>query len=139
MRPSSSLVAAVGLILIACNSVDRGPGFSTGPDDGGTPLAVTGTVPADSATGVLLTTIIQATMSADLDATTVTAQSFVVTSAAGDTVSGLLTQTVRTITLEPAAPLAALTDYIATVTTAVTDSAGNALPAPFSWSLTTGN
>ena len=138
MRTCVLLVALAGLVLLGCNSVDRGPGFSTGPDTT-TPLTVTSTTPVDSATGVLVTSAVQATVSADLDPTTVTAQSFVLATAAGDTVVGLISQTARTITLQPATALAALTEYVATLTTAVADTAGNTLAAPFTWSFTTGS
>jgi hypothetical protein len=43
-----------------------------------------------------------------------------------------------TVTLTPSGALAPMTTYTATVKAGVRDLAGNAMPANFSWSFTTG-
>ena len=52
-------------------------------------------------------------------------------------VEGELRWVAHRLVLDPAAPLAGNTTYVARIAATVTDVAGNRLPAPFSWSFTT--
>lgn len=107
--------------------------FATGATLDTTPPTVTLTIPATTVPGptnVPTNTAINAVFSEDMAAASITASSFTLTCAApcvspagnvGYAVSS------RTAVFTPSAPLAANTTYTATVTTAATDLAGNAL------------
>ncbi|MDE2092274.1 MAG: DUF3494 domain-containing protein [Burkholderiales bacterium] len=113
---------------------------------------VTFTVPADTATNVATNTQITATFSKDMNASTLTGTtpSFTVANTTlGTAVAGTVSYSAaaRTATFTPTTPatLASNTLYTATITTAATDVAGNALagtstalPANHVWSFTTG-
>ncbi len=113
---------------------------------------VTLTVPAPGATAVATNTRITAVFSEAMSPATISASSFTVTNTALSTaVTGTVSYVVasRTATFTPTAPavLASSTTYQATITTAATDLAGNALAgnaavAPAAgnhvWSFTTG-
>ena len=91
------------------------------------PPTVISISPADASTGVDRTTEITATFSEPIDASTVTATSFIVNGATGTThCSG------STAYFNPDIPLAYGTSFAVTITTDVTDKAGNALEAEFS-------
>ena len=94
-----------------------------------TPPTVVSVSPADGDSTVLPSTAIRATFTEKLDPATVTAASFYLTPAVDASIqySGV------TATLVPLQPLDTLNSYIATITTAVTDSSGNHLPADYSW------
>jgi hypothetical protein len=107
---------------------------NVGPDT--TPPAVTGTVPAAGAAGVGTVTPVRATFSEAVQPATV---SLVLRDPANNVVAGSVAydDTSRSVTLTPAAPLAATTTFTATVSEAK-DLAGNTMASPFSWSFTTG-
>lgn len=101
------------------------------------------TSPAASApivTGVATNTRVFATFSKPMAAATLGATSFTLACPAGTPVNATVAYdaATRVATLTPAAPLPASTLCVATVTTAVTDSAGFALAANFTWSFMTG-
>jgi hypothetical protein len=104
---------------------------------------VTSTSPADGSADVSLTVVAQAVFSEDLDATTISNATFTLAPAGGGSpVAAAVTYNgaSRTATLDPDAPLAAGTTYVATVAggaSGVKDAAGNALAADSSWSFTT--
>jgi len=102
-----------------------------GPDN--TPPSVTSTSPVAGATGVAVGTVITATFSEAMDADTITTSSFTL-----DSVSGSVSYDsgTYTATFTPSANLAYSTTYTATLSTAITDVAGNPL-AEYSWSFTT--
>jgi len=100
---------------------------------------VSSTSPSDGATDVALTTVVTATFSEAMDESTITTGSF--TLLAGATpVSGIVSYAsgTYTATFTPDANLAESTEYTASLSTAITDSAGNPLGATYSWSFTTG-
>jgi len=91
-----------------------------------TPPTVVSTSPAVDATGVPVTTVVTATFSEAMDASTITISSFTL-----DGVSGTVSydSATRTATFTPSADLAENTTYTATLSTAITDVAGNPLAA----------
>lgn len=95
---------------------------------------VVGTYPIGS--GAPLDSTISATFSKAMDPSTFTSTSFTIKQ--GSTaVSGTVTYAGNTASFKPTNNLATNTNYTATVTTAVTDLAGNALLSQFKWSFST--
>ena len=92
--------------------------------------------PASGATGVAVDTDITVTFNEAMDPSTITTASFTVT---GDSVTGVVSydSSTKTATFNPSADLATGTTFTATLSTAVTDDAGNAMASAFSWSFTT--
>jgi hypothetical protein len=98
---------------------------------------VSSTIPANSATGVLINAKISATFSEAMDPLTITTITF--TLKQGTTaVSGTVTYSSVTATFTPASNLAYSTVYTATITTGVRDLAGNSLAVNKVWTFTTG-
>ncbi len=95
---------------------------------------VSGTSPSADATGVAVDTVITATFSEAMDSSTITTGSFTL-----DGVSGSVTYDngTYTATFTPSANLSYSTAYTATLSTAITDTAGNPLASAYSWSFTT--
>ena len=117
--------------------------FTTGAAPDTTPPTVIAAAPANGATGVPFNQAITATFSEAMDPTTLNNTSFTLTGAGASSVTGLVTYgaIANTATLTPSAPLAPLTTYVATITNAATDLAGNGLGAGAvsnPWSFTTG-
>ena len=114
--------------------------FTAGSALDTTPPTVKSTNPASSATGVCINGAINATFSKAMDPATINTATFTVTGPASAPVIGAVsldvTGTIATFT--PALNLAASTPYTATITTGVTDLAGNALASDDVWSFTTG-
>jgi len=97
-----------------------------------TPPTVSSTSPANNATGVAVSAAVTATFSEAVAPASVTASSFTVGG-----VSGTISVNGATVTFTPSAPLANNTTYTATLTTAVTDVAGNHLAANRTWTFVT--
>jgi hypothetical protein len=96
-------------------------------------------VPASGDTGVLVDTVVTATFSEAMNSSTITTSSF--TLKIGTTpVSGSVSYNAGTYTatFTPSAYLTDDTIYTASLSTAVTDAAGNALGAASTWNFTTG-
>ncbi|MBD1593003.1 DNRLRE domain-containing protein [Arthrobacter sp. S1_S22] len=118
-------------------------GSGSGGSGGGDTTAptVTGTAPADGATGTAVSTNVTATFSEAMNTSTINAATF--TLKTGTTaVSAAVTYsgTGNTATLNPGTDLAAGTTYTATVksgSTGVKDMAGNALASDKTWTFTT--
>jgi hypothetical protein len=116
-------------------------------DDGGgstdtTPPTVTGTAPADGATGVSPGTNVTTTFSEAMDAATINGSTLEVRGPAGNAVGATVSYDLatRTATLDPTNSLADSTTYTATVkggASGVKDQAGNALISDRTWSFTT--
>ena len=98
-----------------------------------TPPTVAGTVPSASATAVATDAEVSATLSEDIDPTSVR---FDVRAAGGPAVLGTVSTDGRTGTFVPNDLLAPHTTY--TVTLDATDTVGNALTPAHTWSFTTG-
>ncbi|MEE2523899.1 DUF7594 domain-containing protein [Pseudarthrobacter sp. J47] len=139
--------ATTGVVVMATNKAtsrywysDRSLGTAPPPGDTAAPT-VTGTSPADGATGVAVSTNVTATFSEAMNASTINSTTF--TLKTGTTaVSAAVTYsgTGNTATLNPGTDLAAGTTYTATVkggSTGVKDAAGNALASDKTWTFTT--
>jgi ketosteroid isomerase-like protein len=111
--------------------------FTTAP----TP-AVTFTVPSSGATNVPLNQKVAATFNTPMTPSTINAAGTftLATTTGGAAVVGAVTydSTSNTAIFTPTAALTASTQYTATVTTAAKSVPGNALPANYVWSFTTG-
>jgi ice-binding like protein/Big-like domain-containing protein len=128
----------------AGNAGNAGRGGNAGTTDAGTgdggdvtAPAVISTNPLQGETGVALGTSITATFSEAMNAATINGSNFIVT--AGTTaVSGFVTFPGGVATFTPVGELAVDTEYVATITTGVTDVAGNALASDYAWTFNTG-
>jgi YVTN family beta-propeller protein len=115
---------------------------STGADI--TPPTVSATTPIASATGVAANSVVTATFSEAMDATSIGGATFELRSAANVLVAAAVgyDPATRVVTLTPSALLAASATYTATIKggssgTVVKDAAGNPMAANFVWSFTT--
>jgi myo-inositol-hexaphosphate 3-phosphohydrolase len=105
-----------------------------------TPPAVATVSPADGSTGVAVGANVQATFSEPVDPTTVTTGTFTLTRSGGSAAVAAVVSydgATKTATLDPTGDLSTSTSYTATVTTAVKDPAGNAIPTSKVWSFIT--
>ncbi|MDH4154238.1 MAG: Ig-like domain-containing protein [Nitrospira sp.] len=125
------------LTLAACGGDDGGgpPPPRTGDS---TPPTVSSISPANGATGVAVNAALTATFSEQMDPTTITIATFTVKDAANNPAMGTVSYSGTTTTFTPSANLASSTTYTATITTGVTDLAGNHLIGAYSWNFTTG-
>lgn len=100
---------------------------------------VIATVPANGATLVPANQILTATFSRALNPATVNASTFLLRVSNGTAVTGTVTYNAMgsAASFTPSAALAYNTAYTATITTGVTDLAGNSLAANYTWSFTT--
>jgi len=96
------------------------------------PPTIVSRTPAPGAVNVATSTVVTVTFSEPIEPSSVTSTSFAI---AG--VAGAVSVTGSTATLTPSAPLSANTSYTVTVSTGVTDLAGNALAAPDPWTFRT--
>ena len=111
--------------------------FTTGTTADVSPPSVVSTVPANGATGVSLNGNIAAIFSEAMDPITISTTTF--TLQHGETfVSGAVIYTGVTASFNPASELMPSTNYSATITTGVTDLAGNAMVNNYVWTFTTG-
>lgn len=103
-----------------------------------TPPTVTSVDPVDLATNVAQNGLISATFSEDIDPATLNAGTFLVTEG-GASLPGILGYDAATFTatFAPTVPLPANSTIVARLSTVITDSAGNRLAAPFTWSFVT--
>ncbi|NQT31163.1 MAG: Ig-like domain-containing protein, partial [Deltaproteobacteria bacterium] len=99
-----------------------------------TPPTVSSTSPTAGATGVSLDTAVTATFSEAMDASTITTGSFTIAGVSG---SVSYNSGTYTATFTPSADLAYDTTYTASLSTAVTDAAGNPMASAYSWRFTT--
>jgi len=124
-------------LLLGCQHDDDNPAPTPLPPVVTTPT-VTSVTPLDSTTEVLIGTAVSATFSEAMDTSTITEESFVL-SAGAQAVTGSVTVDAgsNTATFTPTAALSSSTIYTATVTSATTSVAGQALASDFVWSFTT--
>jgi hypothetical protein len=131
---------------LAAGAVPNPWSFMTGAGPDTTPPTITLTSPASGGMGVALNAAVNATFSKAMNPASIFAAGTFTLAAAGTggaPVTGTVTYdpTSDIATFTPSANLAATTEYTATITTAATDLAGNALAAgtaPNPWSFTTG-
>ncbi len=128
------IVAAA--MLAACSGGSEAP-FSTADT---TPPTVSAVYPADSSSEVAVTTPVRVTFSEAVDETTLDIASFTLETTMGAVaVNATISYDSDSFvaTLSPDSTLSNGTQYTATVTSAVTDVAGNAIASAYSWSFTT--
>ncbi|MCP4345626.1 MAG: Ig-like domain-containing protein, partial [Desulfobacterales bacterium] len=111
--------------------------FTTGPEPDTTFPTVTSTSPENKETDISVDTAVTVTFSEPMKSSTVTTATFFVNNMMKN-IAGTVTYDGTTGTFTPAENLAYNTDYIATVTTAAKDLAGNPLVNSYVWSFTTG-
>ena len=116
--------------------------FSTSGSGGGggvtEELTISSTSPSNDAAGVSVTTAVSATFNMYVNGSTVTTDSFTLSSAEGS-VSGSVVTNGSTITFTPSLALSYGTKYTATVTTKVQAAnwAGTTMESNYTWSFTT--
>ena len=100
---------------------------------------VTSQAPANNATGVGVSSIVTATFSEAVTASTLNTSTFELRDSGAALVAAAVSYNAAslTATLDPTANLAYATTYTATVKTGVTDVAGNAMTSAVTWSFTT--
>jgi len=101
------------------------------------PPTVISTSPANSATGVPITSVIIITFSETIDTATFNSSTFTLRNN-GNNVAGTITVNGALVTFTPSSNLAYSTTYTGTITTEVEDLVGNAMAADYIWSFTTG-
>lgn len=114
-------------------------GTSTPPPPDTTPPTVTSTNPVASAAGVGVNTAISATFDEAMDTNTIDDTTFTLSNGGSVTGSASYNNGQMTATFTPSSYLAYDTTYTATVTTGVTDSAGNNMASAKAWFFTTGS
>lgn len=102
------------------------------------PPTVSGTTPSAGAVAVTPSVVLSALFSERLDPASVNAASFVLRDSVGAQVPATVTYADSVATLTPLQLLDTLHSYTATITTGVTDAAGNALVNDYVWSFSTG-
>jgi hypothetical protein len=113
--------------------------FTSGTTADTTDPEVSSTDPIDDATGFAINRNISAVFNESLDPASVNSDSFTLTSNAGATkVSGKIRYEKKLVTFNPNNNLADNTVYTATLTTDITDLAGNNLTSNYVWSFETG-
>jgi hypothetical protein len=107
------------------------------------PIAPTvlSTIPANLATNVPLNQVVSATFSEPMDPATINSTTFTLTATGGGTVLGIVAYAAvgNTLTFTPAANLAPVTQYTATISTGAKDLSGTPLSSAYSWTFTTGD
>jgi hypothetical protein len=119
-------------------AADRSWTFTTGTTADEAAPVVNSTSPADGATGAPINTRIAATFSEPLDPQSIGASTFTVTRGGAAVSGSVVYGPGASATFTAADPLATNTLFTATITTGVTDLAGNPLAAELSWTFTTG-
>ena len=101
---------------------------------------VISTYPANNATGVPISRKMTAAFNGAMDPATITAATFTLRGPGAVAVSGAVSYvaTGSIATFAPAAPLAPLTVYVATITTGAKNLTGTPLVSNYSWTFTTG-
>jgi len=103
-----------------------------------TPPMVSATSPANDAINIAVNSAITVTFSEVMLTSTLSTDTFKLATRGGLPISGTVNVSGNTATFTPSADLPASTQFTATITNGVTDSAGNALPDNFTWNFTTG-
>jgi type IV pilus assembly protein PilY1 len=110
------------------------------PSTDTTPPTVSSTSPLSNAVDVAITSAIGITFSEVMKESTITSSNITLTAGAtsiSGTVSFDTAATGKIATFTPSSPLSSYTTYTVTVSTGVTDSAGNPMQNPYSWTFRT--
>ena len=128
----SLLLIFLTMFLWTCNDGGDGGGSSTD----NTAPTVSSTSPDNNAVDVSIVAAISVTFSEEMDSSTVNDTNFTMADGGGP-VAGTVSYSGTTATFTPTNPLDLSTTYTATVSTGVTDKAGNALAQDYTWPFTT--
>ena len=131
------MAVPLAMLMPGCGGSDGGGGGFGGGLNITTPT-VSSTVPADTVTGVAINQNIIATFSEAMNPTTITPTTFIVIDGVA-AVPGTVTSVGTVAKFTPTRVLIPNAKVTATITTGVTDLAGNALAANKTWSFTTGD
>lgn len=144
LTPSQSLTYSVAYTATITTTVTDTVGnhlaenyiwtFTAEANPATTSPTVTSVYPADNALNIAGDETIMVSFSKGMDAATLNASSFSLDNGA----TGTVTYNNKVATYIPDDTLMYLTDYIATITTAVADTFGNHLESNYSWNFTTG-
>jgi hypothetical protein len=146
MKAKKYFYQSLGLTAVLLTSLLTGCGEGDGvaaPGDSDEAAAPTATFSTSSTgdSGLQVNTDIEVIFDESLDVSTINLDNFTVTSGTGDTlvsVGGTLSYVDNLVSFDPSASLAPNTEYTATLTTDINDSAGNSLVSPSVWNFTTG-
>lgn len=132
------MLGGAALSLQACGGGDDGTAPPTPVNPDTTAPVVAAVFPVNGAETSDLATVILATFSEIMDASTLTPSSFRLTLvASGAALPGLVSVSGKTSTFTPAAPLAPGTQYQVSVAMTARDLAGNSLASDFAWLFST--
>ena len=131
----------IALLLLLVGTGCSDPDKNATAIPGVTPPTVVSVAPPNGANGACANTIVTATFSEAMNASTINTTTFTVTGPSSTPVAGQVTYVASsmTATFTPSSTLALNTVYTATITTGAKDVFGNALATNFVWSFTTGN
>jgi len=130
---ANATLGAANISVTSSGMTTNSVTFTIGP-----PLAVSSTVPANLATGVLTDQVLSATFNQAVNCATLTSSTFTLKGPSGAAVAGALTCAGAGMTFTPSANLAANSLYTATFTTGVTNTGSAALGSNYVWSFITG-
>ena len=114
-----------------CKKISEEPGLK-----GVCPIVVS-TTPVNAATGINISTRVDATFNEAMNPSTINALTFTLTNGITP-IAGVISYTGVTASFQPTKNLTPNTTYIATITSGVKDPAGNAMINNYVWSFTTG-
>jgi hypothetical protein len=126
---------ALGACSNAAEEASKPVGGSTNVTDTTAPQ-ISSITPVNNATGIALNTAMSATFSEALNPATVTAASFTL-SVPGGVIAGTVSYSGNSAIFAPNMGLTYKTTYTATLSTTVTDLAGNPLAVNYTWTFTT--
>jgi len=109
--------------------------FTTAANGCNPPPTVVSVTPPNASNGICSNSVVTATFSEAMNASTVNTTTFMVTPGVSGTITHDASNTIFAFT--PSSPLAISTVYTATITTGAQDLFGNALASNFVWSFTT--
>jgi hypothetical protein len=140
-RYKNHTICFTAFLLLIVGAGCSDPDKNATPIPGVTPPTVTSNAPPSGATGACPNTIVTATFSEGMNASTINTTTFTVKGPASTAVAGQVTYDAasKTATFTPSTTLALNTLYTATITTGAKDLFGNALASNFVWTFTTGN
>jgi len=121
--------------LVATNTIGTNYGEDATFTTTTTPPTVSSTTPANNATDVGVNTALTATFSEEMDASSITTDTFL--GSGSGNIAGTVTYSDTRATFTPTTALNYNTTYTATITTGAEDLAGNSLQADHTWSFTT--
>jgi hypothetical protein len=132
-RPIFLLVVSIlcSVFLFSCNVMDD--------NSSSTAFEVYEILPLDGATGVSQSTTISVTFSADIDGTTATDETILLTDSNGNSVAGKVSSYGITASFTPSAKLTKLTTYTVRIKSQMKDSRGRTLGSDYTSSFTTGD